>query len=62
MSIKIHFSNKKTKKSQVNNVLFVEENFNITGLKRLISKNEFYYITVGNEKYSNPKAPENIEK
>jgi pyruvate dehydrogenase E1 component len=34
------------------------------GARRMMEecKNEFYYITVGNEKYSNPKAPENIEQ
>jgi pyruvate dehydrogenase E1 component len=34
------------------------------GARRMMEecKNEFYYITVGNEKYTNPKAPENIEQ
>jgi len=34
------------------------------GARRMMEecKNEFYYITVGNEKYTNPKAPKNIEQ
>jgi len=44
MSIKINYSNKLSSKSSVNHVLFVEENFNISGLKNHISKNEFSYI------------------
>ena len=34
------------------------------GARRMMEdcKNEFYYITVGNEKYINPKAPKNIEE
>jgi len=34
------------------------------GARRMMEecKNEFYYITVGNEKYVNPKAPKNIQK
>ena len=34
------------------------------GARRMMEecKNEFYYITVGNEKYANPKAPKNIQK
>jgi len=34
------------------------------GARRMMEecKNEFYYITVGNEKYTNPKAPINIEQ
>ena len=34
------------------------------GARRMMEqcKNEFYYITVGNEKYAHPKAPDNIEE
>lgn len=34
------------------------------GARRMMEecKNEFYYITVGNEKYANPKAPKNMQK
>ena len=34
------------------------------GARRMMEecKNEFYYITVGNEKYANPKVPKNIQK
>jgi len=34
------------------------------GARRMMEqcKNEFYYITVGNEKYAHPKAPANIEE
>ena len=34
------------------------------GARRMMEecKNEFYYITVGNEKYANPKAPKDIQK
>ena len=45
MSIKINYSNKSTSKSSVNLVLFVNQNFNISGLKKIISDNEFSYIS-----------------
>jgi pyruvate dehydrogenase E1 component len=34
------------------------------GARRMMKecKNEFYYITVGNEKYANPKAPKDIQE
>ena len=44
MSIKINYSNKLTSKSSANLVLFVDENFNINGLKKIISNTEFSYI------------------
>ena len=44
MSIKINYSNKSTSKSSANLVLFVDQNFNIGGLKKIISNNEFSYI------------------
>ena len=45
MSIKINHSNKFVKKISSNLVLFVDENFNISGLKKIISNNEFSYIS-----------------
>ena len=45
MSIKINYSNKSTSKSSINLVLFVNQNFNISGLKKIISDNEFSYIS-----------------
>jgi leucyl aminopeptidase len=45
MSIKINYSNKFTSKFTTNLVLFVDQNFNIDGLKKIISKNEFSYIS-----------------
>ena len=45
MSIKINYSNKLTNKSLANLVLFVDQNFNISGLKKIISNTEFSYIS-----------------
>ncbi len=45
MSIQINYKNNDLKKSSANLILFVEENFNISGLKRLIPSNEFSYIS-----------------
>jgi len=44
MSIQINYSNKAIGKSSTNLVLFTDENFNISGLKNHISKEEFSYI------------------
>ena len=44
MTIKINYSNNLKDKSPINLVLFVEENFNINGLKKHISNAEFSYI------------------
>jgi len=44
MAIKINYSNNSTSKSSTNLVLFVEKNFNISGLKKHISNTEFSYI------------------
>ena len=44
MSIKINYKNSGLKKTLNNLVLFVEENFNISGLKKHISNAEFSYI------------------
>ena len=45
MSIKINYKNNKSNKSPVNLVLFVDENFNISVLKKYLSNLEFSYIT-----------------
>ena len=45
MPIKINYSNKLTKKSQINIALFVDEIFNIKHLKNLITQAEFLYIS-----------------
>ena len=44
MSIKITFKNNASEKSPTNLVLFVDEKFNISGLKKHISNTEFSYI------------------
>ena len=44
MSIQINYKNSGSKKNLANLVLFVDENFNINGLKKHISKTEFSYI------------------
>ena len=45
MSIQINYKNNSLKKPSANLVLFVEENFNINGLKKYISNTEFSYIS-----------------
>ena len=45
MSIEINYKNSAFKKPLANLVLFVEENFNISGLKKHISNTEFSYIS-----------------
>jgi len=45
MSIQINYKNNDLKKTSTNLVLFVEENFNISGLKKYISSSEFSYIS-----------------
>ena len=44
MSIKINYLNKLTAKSSGNLVLFTDEKFNISNLKKYISNSEFFYI------------------
>ena len=44
MSIKINYKNNISNKSATNLVLFVDENFNISDLKKYISNSEFSYI------------------
>jgi len=45
MSIQINHKNNSLKKSSTNLVLFVEENFNISGLKKHITNAEFTYVS-----------------
>ena len=45
MSIKIGYSNKSQSKSRSNLILFTNDKFNISGLKKNISNNEFLYIS-----------------
>ena len=45
MSIKINYQNNNLNKSSVNLILFVDENFTIKGLKKLISITDFSYIS-----------------
>ena len=45
MSIKINYSNKLIGKSSANLVLFVDQNFDINALKKIISNTEFSYIS-----------------
>ena len=44
MTIKINYSNKAISKSSANLVLFTDEKFNISNLKKYISNTEFLYI------------------
>ena len=44
MSIQINYKSNLSKKPSTNLVLFVEENFNINGLKKHIANTEFSYI------------------
>ena len=45
MSIKINYLNKIANKPTTNLILFVDESFNINGLKKIISSIEFSYIS-----------------
>ena len=45
MSIKINYKNNISTKFAMNLVLFVDENFNISDLKKYISNSEFSYIS-----------------
>jgi len=45
MSLKINYTNSGIKKTSTNLVLFVDENFNINGLKKNISNIEFSYVS-----------------
>ena len=45
MTININYSNKSTKGSLANLVLFVNQSFDISSLKKIISNAEFSYIS-----------------
>ncbi len=45
MSIKINYKNSVSKKLSSNLVLFTNENFNITNIKKYISSSEYSYIS-----------------
>ena len=45
MSIKINFKNNDLNKSSANTVLFVDENFNTSSLKKYLSNLEFSYVS-----------------
>ena len=45
MTVQINYKNISSKKVSSNIVLFVDENFNINGLKKHISNSEFLYIS-----------------
>jgi leucyl aminopeptidase len=45
MTVQINYKNSSSKKSSSNLVLFVDEKFNINGLKKYISNSEFSYIS-----------------
>ena len=45
MTIQINYKNNGSKKTSSNLVLFVDEKFNITSLKKYLSNNEFSYIS-----------------
>jgi len=45
MTVQINYKNTGYKKNSNNLVLFIDEKFNITGLKKYISNTEFSYIS-----------------
>ena len=45
MTVQINYKRSSTKNNQLNLVLFVDEKFNISGLKKYISNTEFSYIS-----------------
>jgi leucyl aminopeptidase len=45
MTVQINYKNTSSKTSSSNLVLFVDEKFNINGLKKYISNSEFSYIS-----------------
>ena len=44
MSIQINYQTGSFKKNSSNSVLFVDENFNITGLKKFITSKDYSFI------------------
>ena len=45
MTVKINYKNSILKKNSTNVVLFVGENYNISGIKKHISNTELFYIS-----------------
>ena len=45
MSVKIYYKNNSTKKNSSNLILFTDEKFNITSLKKLVSNNDYSFIS-----------------
>ena len=45
MAVQINYKNVGLKKVSANHVLFVDEKFNINGIKKHISNSEFLYIS-----------------
>ena len=45
MTVQINYKNSVLKSNSANLILFVDENFNISGLKKFILKEEFSYIS-----------------
>ena len=45
MPIKINYNNNVSKQKSLNSILFVDENFNLSGLKEIISKEDYSYIS-----------------
>ena len=45
MTVQINYKNTSSKKNLTNLILFVDENFNIRGIKKYISNSEFSYIS-----------------
>ena len=45
MSVKIYYKNNSTKKNSSNIILFTDEKFNITSLKKLVSNNDYSFIS-----------------
>ena len=45
MTVQVLYKNNQSQKSQANLILFTDENFNISGLKKHILNEEFSYIS-----------------
>ena len=44
MTVEINYKNKTSLKNSINNVLFVDERFNLLGLKKHLSNTEYSFI------------------
>ena len=45
MNVQIDYKNTPSQKTSINHILFTEENFNISGLKKLFSAKEYSTVT-----------------